>query len=511
MELTPIIGLEVHVELATNSKMFCACPNNSEGIPANTNICPVCLAHPGSLPVPNRTALGWAVLVGRALGCTIREVSKFDRKHYFYPDLPKGYQISQYDEPIAEHGSITLTFPLEANIRDTATISIRRAHMEEDTAKSLHDATGATLIDFNRAGAPLVEIVTGPDFKSALEAKTYAQELQRILRYLGVSQADMEKGQMRVEANVSVQPAGSFEIVEGEVKPLNGFVLNNKIEVKNINSFKAVEKAIVFEIERQTAMIAAGETWGQATRGWDENKGATVAQRSKENAADYRYFPEPDIPPFHPALYAADLRLPELPMAKRARLREELRFSYSDAEILTDNPALANFAEAVVSEVDAWLEAITDEPNKEEQNTRLAKLTGGWITGKLLGLLNTSNKTIKDFKTSPENFAELLVLMNTGKLNSTNALKILEVMVTSEADIDPTHVMEEKGYGQVSDEGALQAIVAEVIKNYPAQVEQYRAGKIAILQFLKGMVMKASEGSADPAVAEKLLHESLDN
>ncbi|MBP7992049.1 MAG: Asp-tRNA(Asn)/Glu-tRNA(Gln) amidotransferase subunit GatB [Candidatus Magasanikbacteria bacterium] len=509
MELIPIIGLEVHVELATKSKMFCACPNNSEGIPANTNICPVCLAHPGSLPVPNRTALGWAVLVGRALDCTIREVSKFDRKHYFYPDLPKGYQISQFDEPIAEHGSITLTFPLEANIRDTATISIRRAHMEEDTAKSLHDATGATLIDFNRAGAPLVEIVTGPDFKSALEAKTYAQELQRILRYLGVSQADMEKGQMRVEANVSVQPAGSFEIVSGEVKALNGFTLNHKIEVKNINSFKAVEKAILFEIERQTAMIAAGEVWGQATRGWDENKGETVAQRSKENAADYRYFPEPDIPPFHPALYAGGLRLPELPMAKRARLREELNFSYSDAEILTDNPALANFAEAVVSEVDAWLEAITDEPNKEEQGVRLAKLTGGWITGKLLGLLNASNKTIKDFKTSPENFAELLVLMNTGKLNSTNALKILEAMVASEVDIDPTHVMEEKGYGQVSDEGALQAIVAEVIKSYPAQVEQYRAGKIAILQFLKGMVMKTSEGSADPAVAEKLLVEEL--
>lgn len=509
MELIPIIGLEVHVELATKSKMFCACPNNSEGIPANTNICPVCLAHPGSLPVPNRTALGWAVLVGRALGCTIREVSKFDRKHYFYPDLPKGYQISQYDEPIAEHGSITLTFPLETNIRDTATISIRRAHMEEDTAKSLHDASGATLIDFNRAGAPLVEIVTGPDFKSALEAKTYAQELQRILRYLGVSQADMEKGQMRVEANVSVQPAGSFEIVNGEVKALNGFTLNNKIEVKNINSFKAVEKAILFEIERQTTMIAAGETWGQATRGWDENKGETVAQRSKENAADYRYFPEPDIPPFHPALYAADLQLPELPMAKRARLRDELRFSYSDAEILTDNPALANFAEAVVSEVDAWLEAITDQPSKEEQSSRLAKLTGGWITGKLLGLLNGANKAIADFKTSPENFAELLVLMHTGKLNSTNALKILEAMVASEVDIDPTHVMEEKGYGQVSDEGALQAIVSEVIKNYPAQVEQYRAGKIAILQFLKGMVMKASEGAADPAVVEKLLVEEL--
>ncbi len=509
MELTPIIGLEVHVELATQSKMFCACPNNSEGIPANTNICPVCLAHPGTLPVPNQTALGWAVLIGKALGCTIRDLSKFDRKHYFYPDLPKGYQISQFDEPIAEHGSITLNFPLETNVRDVATIGIRRAHMEEDTAKSLHDASQASLVDFNRAGAPLVEIVTDPDFKSALEAKTYAQELQRILRYLGVSQADMEKGQMRVEANVSVQAPGSFEIVNGEVKPLNGFTLNNKVEVKNINSFKAVEKAILFEIDRQTKLVEAGESWVQETRGWDENKNATVAQRSKENAADYRYFPEPDIPPFHPAKYAEGLRLPELPIAKRARLREELNFSYSDAEILTDNPLLANFAEQVVSENEAWLEAIEDKPQKEEQNVRLCKLTGGWITGKLLGLLNSANKTIKDFKISPENFAELLILMHTGKLNSTNGAKILEQMVASEVDLDPTHIMEEKGYGQVSDEGALSTVVAEVIKNYPAQVQQYKDGKVTILQFLKGMVMKATEGSADPAVAEKLLLEEL--
>lgn len=510
MELTPIIGLEVHVELATKSKMFCACPNNSEGIAANTNICPVCLAHPGALPVPNKMALGWAVLIGKALNCTIRGLSKFDRKHYFYPDLPKGYQISQYDEPIAEHGSITLTFPLESNIRDTATIGIRRAHMEEDTAKSFHDASGATLVDFNRAGAPLVEIVTDPDFKSALEAKTYAQELQRILRYLGVSQADMEKGQMRVEANVSVQPAGSFEIVNGEVKPLNGFTLNNKVEVKNINSFKAVEKAILFEIDRQTRLIEAGETWGQETRGWDENKAETVAQRSKENAADYRYFPEPDIPPFHPAMYAEGLRLPELPMAKRIRLRDEMGFSYSDAEILTDNPTLANFAEQVVSENEAWLDATIGDPEQEEQNSRLCKLTGSWITGKLLGLLNATNKTIKDFKVTPENFSELLILMHSGKLNTTNGAKILEQMVASEVDLDPTHIMEEKGYGQVSDEGALRTVVAEVIKNYPVQVEQYRAGKTPLLQFLKGMVMKATEGSADPAIAEKLLRELID-
>ena len=426
-----------------------------------------------------------------------------------YPDLPKGYQISQYDEPIAEHGSISLTFPLEANLRDTATINIRRAHLEEDTAKSLHDSEGATLLDFNRAGAPLVEIVTEPDFKTALEAKTYAQELQRIFRHLKVSSADMEKGQMRVEANVSVQTAGQFEIVGGDVKSLGDYKLNNKVEVKNINSFRAVERAIIFEIERQTKLLAEGKTWEQETRGWDENKGETVPQRFKENAADYRYFPEPDIPPFHPLQYVAGLILPELPIAKRARFHEELGFSYSDAEILTQDLVLADFAESVISELAAWLEALPETEQKPESPSTLAKLAGGWITGKLTGILNETGKNSTDLKMSPENFAELIALMHAGRVNATNGLKILNEMVASPVDLDPTHIMEEKGYGQVSDEGQLTRVIAEVIKNYPAQVEQYKAGKTAVFQFLKGMVMKATEGSADPAVIEKLLQEQL--
>ena len=268
----PIIGMEVHVELNTLSKMFCSCPCNSDGVDANTNICEICLAHPGTLPVPNAQAIKWAVLIGKALGCDIREVSKFDRKHYFYPDLPKGYQISQYDEPIAEKGSITLQFILEQNIRPVARIGITRAQLEEDTAKLYHDVTGTTLADFNRSGTPLVEIVTDPDFLSALEAKTYCQELQLILRTLGVSDADMERGQMRCEANISVQESGNFEIVDGVVKPLRDARLNNKVELKNLNSFRAVEKGIEYEIARQSELLSKGEFWPQETRGWNEDK-----------------------------------------------------------------------------------------------------------------------------------------------------------------------------------------------------------------------------------------------
>src|SRR3989344_5539099 len=243
----PVIGMEVHVELKTKSKMFCSCKNDPDLKEPNTNICEICLAHPGTLPVPNKTAIEWTVLIGKALNCSIRPLSKFDRKHYFYPDLPKGYQISQYDEPIAEHGFIKLAFPLDDNIREEARIGITRAHLEEDTAKLLHDTSGATLVDFNRAGTPLVEIVTDPDFKTALEAKTYCQELRSLFRYLEVSDADMEKGHMRCEANISVQEADKFEIVDGKVKPLGNYKLNNKVEVKNINSFRAVEKALEFE------------------------------------------------------------------------------------------------------------------------------------------------------------------------------------------------------------------------------------------------------------------------
>lgn len=513
-KLTAIIGMEVHVELDTKSKMFCACKNAPHSSEPNTNICPTCVGHPGTLPLPNRQAIVDTVKIGKALGCDIRELSKFDRKHYFYPDLPKAYQISQYDEPIAEHGELTLSFETEDNIRPIAKIGITRAHLEEDTAKLMHSSDNSTLVDFNRSGAPLVEIVTDPDFKTALEAKTYCQELRTILRYLGVSSADMEKGQMRCEANVSVQEDGSFDIVDGVVIVREGYTLNNKVEIKNLNSFKAVEKGIEFEIKRQSEMIENGEDWPQQTRGWNEDKSETVMQRVKENAADYRYFPEPDIPPFHPIKIAGSVSVPELPISKRKRFHEEYGFSYSDAKLLTEDKLWANFTENVMSELIDWLYSSPDvagdsDEIKEQKKQKIARLAGGWLTTKLMGKLKETGKDLSDFNVSPENFSELIALIYTDKINSTNAQKLLKYFVDSETDLDPSHVMEEKGYGQVSDASVLEELVENVIKEYPSQVEQFKSGKDTIIKFLIGMAMKASEGTADPNLVEKILREKL--
>lgn len=506
--------MEVHVQLKTKSKMFSPAKNDPEETTPNTNINEIDLGHPGTLPVPNQQAISWTVLIGKALGCSIRDVSKFDRKHYFYPDLPKGYQISQYDEPIAEHGKITLALTLEENERDLAEIGIERVHLEEDTAKLLHDTDGSTLVDFNRAGIPLVEIVTKPDFTSAIEAKVYCQELRTLLRYLGVSDAEMEKGHMRCEANISVQETGKFEIVDGKVKPLGNYELNPKVELKNLNSFKAVERGIEYEISRQTQMLEAGEAWQQQTRGWNEDKGETVMQRIKENAQDYRYFPEPDIPPFHPMKIAGDITLPELPQAKRTRFHEEYGFSYADAKLLTNDKAWANFTEHVMSELVNWLHNLPESKGSSPEDlefakSAVAKLAGGWLTTKLMGQMKERNLTISELKISAENFAELVALIYTDRVNSTNAAKILAEMLESDVNIDPTHIMEDKGYGQISDAGALGSVVDEVITNYPAQVEQFKSGKDPIIKFLIGMCMKATEGSADPKVVEEILREKL--
>ncbi len=516
----PIIGLEVHVELKTNSKMFCACKNDPFTTAPNTNICPICLAHPGTLPVPNKAAIISAVKIARALGCTVRPHSKFDRKHYFYPDLPKGYQISQFDEPIGEHGKIELMLDSK-NHRPKAVIGITRAHLEEDTAKLNHDTAGNTLVDFNRAGVPLVEIVSDPDVESGTEAKAYCQELQLLLRYLEVSDADMEKGQMRCEANVSVQEEGTWTKDKGIIMAKPGKILNAKVEVKNINSFRSVEKAIDFEIKRQTELLEKGESWRQETRGWDDAKQATVHQRFKETSADYRYFPEPDIPPFEPLVLAGNVGLPELPAVRRARFSEEYGFSAADSFILTADKDWAEYTEQVMSELSDWLHNLpethecvsphknTDRPAICKSTKEVARLAGGWLTTKLTGVMNERGKTIKTLQIKPENFAELVALIYAGRVNSTNAVKILAEMVDSGVDKDPTHIMEEKGYGQVSDENKIGDVVAEVIKNYPAQVEQFKAGKEPIIKFLIGMVMKATEGSGDPAIVEKVLREKL--
>lgn len=514
MKYTPIIGMEVHVELKTASKMFCSCKNDPEIAAPNTYICEICLGHPGTLPVPNKKAIEWTALIGKALGCSIRDVSKFDRKHYFYPDLPKAYQISQYDEPIAEHGEITLQFPLDDNVRDTAVIGIRRAHLEEDTAKLMHGAAGETLVDFNRSGVPLVEIVTDPNFRTALEAKAYCQELRTLVRTLGVSDADMEKGHMRCEANVSVQAVDMFDIIDGALKPRKGYTVNNKVELKNINSFKAIQKAIEHEIARQTEMIQNGETWEQETRGWDDINGKTVPQRTKENAEEYRYFPEPDIPPFHPITILGETPLPELPQQKRTRFHEEYGFSYADAKLLTENNFWADFAEKMMSELADWLYTLPDvkgesDDIREQKKQKIARLAGGWTTSKLMGAMNERGIDIRILKISPENFAELIALVYAKRINSTNAQKLLGNMLDAGVDIDPTHIMEEKGYGQISDPATINDIVDEVIQNYPKQVEELKNGKEATLKFLIGMAMKASEGSADPTLVENILRKKI--
>jgi len=507
---TPIIGMEVHVELNTNSKMFCSCKNEPEVETPNTYICEICTGQPGTLPVPNKEAIIQTMRITKALSCSILPKSKFDRKHYFYPDLPKGYQISQYDEPIGRGGQILLDFIIEDNIRKQANITIERVHLEEDTAKLTHKAGGESLVNFNRAGVPLVEIVTQPDFMSAVEAKKYCQELQIILRYLGPSNAQMELGQMRCEANISVQVAGSFEIVGGIVKPLNNTTLNPKVELKNLNSFKAVERGILYEIARQTSMLENGETWTQQTRGWDEQKQETVMQREKEGAADYRYFPEPDIPPFEPHIIEPHITIPELPQKKRVRFNNEYGFSYADSFILTQEKAVAHFTEAVMSDLVEWLYEMPEVKGKsdeirEQKMQKIARTAGSWLTNKFLPALQQANKSITEFSVSAENIAELIALLYANKVNQTNAQKILSLMVEATTDIDPTHVMEEKGYGMVQDKQKIALIVEEVIRSHPKQAEEYKNGKEPILKFLVGMVMKASEGTVDPTTAEEIL------
>ncbi len=510
---TAIIGMEIHIELKTNSKMFCSCANDPDETEPNKNICEICLGHPGTLPLPNKQAIIWATKMAKALNCQINPKTKFDRKHYFYPDLPKGYQISQYDLPIGYNGYLDLILPLE-NIRQTARIKINRLHIEEDTAKIIKNQN-KNLIDFNRSGVPLIEIVTNPVFKTALEAKIYCQELQSIARYLDISDANMEKGQMRCEANISVQETGKFEITEqGEVKPLGNYILNNKVELKNLNSFKAIEKAINYEIKRQINLLEKNEAWSQQTRGWNENKQETILQRLKENAADYRYFPEPDIPPFEPLKLAGQIKLPELPNQKRQRFQEEYGFAFNDAQILTSDEQLANFTEQVMSELNDWLNNQSDfikqtQNKQKQQQWQLAKLAGNWIINKLGAILKENKQSIKDIKFNPENFAELIILIYTKQVNSTNAQKILNIMFNSQTNLDPSHVLEEQGLGQISNESALEKIIEKIITDYQQQVEEYKKGKEPILKFLIGMVMRATEGGANPQIVEKMLKDKL--
>jgi aspartyl-tRNA(Asn)/glutamyl-tRNA(Gln) amidotransferase subunit B len=506
MKYDIIIGLEIHAELKTKSKMFCACNNDAAGKAPNTTVCPICLGHPGTLPVPNKTAIDWTILTGLALNCQISQLSKFDRKNYFYPDLPKGYQISQYDQPLAANGYLEI---------DGEKILVTRIHLEEDTGQSLHfKDQNYTLIDFNRAGTPLMELVTEPVIKDAAAAKKFCQAYQQILRYLDISNADMEKGEMRCEANISVQKPGAWEYRDGQILPKshglfgNKNLLNAKVEVKNINSFKAVEKAINFEIKRQAELLDNGGKIDAETRGWNENIGETVSQRKKETSADYRYFPEPDIPPLEikeDLIMRLRAGLPELPLAKKQRFMKEFWFKEEMAEILTADKKLADWTENVLSELDAWIEANGDE--EERQERRLSKTAGNWITSELLKHLNADNKKIGDLRITAENFAELICLIYQGKVNSSAGQKLLAIMY--EQGGDPTDLMDKMGLKQIDNSAELEATVKEIIAAHPAQTEQYRAGKTNVLQFFIGQGMAATRGKANPEILKELLEKHL--
>jgi len=483
----PVIGMEVHVELKTKSKMFCSCKNGlgAEKQP-NVHICPVCTGQPGTLPVPNRQAIEFVQLCGLALNCELNLKSKFDRKNYFYPDLPKGYQISQYDQPLCGLGHIEIS---------GKKIGITRIHLEEDTGKLTHP-TGAdhTLVDLNRACVPLMELVTEPDIESGEEARVFCTKLQQICRYLGISDADMEKGNMRCEVNLSLHK-------EGEEK-LSG----TKVEVKNINSFRFVEKAINYEIQRQTEVLESGEKVVQETRGWDSVKNVTVSQRKKESAHDYRYFPEPDIPPLEfNGAYVEELklRLPEMPDAKAKRFAEEYALPSQDVEVLTEDRELADYFESVVSELEE--KVASDEADLDRE--RVVKLAANYVISELRKHLIKNNEAVKYIKVTPENFAELIAMVASGRINSSAAQTVLEQMYHHGGD--PSQIVEEKNLAQTSDAGELEGIVEEVLAGNVKSVEDYKAGKENALKFLMGQVMKNTGGKANPQVVMEILKNKL--
>ncbi len=501
MTYKPAIGLEVHVELKTKSKMFCGCANDASEKKPNFNICTICSGQPGTLPLANKKAIEYAVKAGLALNCKINKFSKFDRKNYFYPDLPKGYQISQYDQPFSKEGFLEISLAPFAKGETEGgfkRIRITRIHLEEDTGKLIHpEGVDYSLVDLNRAGAPLMELVTEPDITSSSEAKKFCQELQLIFRYLDISDADMEKGQMRCEVNISLS---------------NTDKLGTKAEIKNLNSFKAVEKSIEYEIIRQRKALEAGEKIVQETRGWDANKEITFSQRAKEEAHDYRYFPEPDLPPIdfekNPIfdIEYTRTRLPELPEIKRKRFVSEYKLPASDVEILISDKKLARYFEESVSELEDWIRS-KKLPEKGQEHLKMIKLITNYLIGDILYLLAESKTEIASIKITPENFAEFVTLIFEGKISSAAAKTVLVEMFTTSAD--PEDVVKTKGLAQESGEDALGAVADEAIKNNPGPVGDYKGGKTAALQFLVGQVMKVSKGKANPKVAMELLKKKL--
>ena len=471
-----VVGMEVHVELATASKLFCRCAADHFQVVANEHVCPVCTGQPGALPVVNEEAVRLTVMTGMALNCDIRPHSVFARKNYVYPDLPKGYQISQYEEPLCVDGFTEI----DSDETETGNkrIGIVRVHLEEDAGKLVHDGD-FSLVDYNRAGVPLMEIVSDSSLRSADEAFAYLQKIRQLVRYLGASTGDMEKGAMRCEANVSVRPAGASEY-------------GTKVEVKNLNSFRSVRNAIQYEVERQIRALAEGETIRQVTMGWDESAGATRQQRSKEFADDYRYFPEPDLLDIQLSpdwLDGARARLPELPDAKAVRFSEQFDLSIGDARLLVDDQAIASYYEETV--------AAGAEP----------KLTSNWVTGEVFRRLNESAVTIDEVKVKPGHLAELVGLVRDGTINQTAAKEVFGAMWESGGA--PGDIVDERGLKQISDTSELDAAVAKVIADNDDAVEKIRGGNEKTIGFLMGQVMKATRGKANPQLVQELLRRQI--
>lgn len=489
LEFRPVIGLEIHVQLTTKSKMFSPAPNNPDETVPNTNIDEIVTGQPGTLPVANKEAIRLAAMVGLALNCEIPEFSKFDRKHYFYPDLPKGYQISQFDQPIAKNGYLDIT--VQGKVKR---VRITRAHLEEDAGKNIHpDGLPYSLVDYNRAGAPLLEVVTEPDIESGEEARIFLTELRNIIRYVGASSCDMEKGTMRCEPSISVR------------KPGEDTLPKYKVEVKNINSFKFAESAINYEIIRQIEVLKNGDMPKQVTMGWNEKENVTVEQRSKEEANDYRYFPEPDLPILKfdkEFLEKLKARIPELPAQKRTRFKEEFGLTEMDVENLVNWKELAYFFEEVVSELDGWM---IEEKGLDRQG--LIKQAANWCLQEFSAALNQKLYNPKDSCVTAENFAELIKLIDQGKISGSAAKQVFKVMF--EKGGEPDNIVADLGLEQVSDESAIEVAVEKVIKANEKAVQDFKAGEQKSFGFLVGQTMKELKGKGNPGVINQLLKKKL--